>query len=307
MNSNARIDRIATLWNKDPEHFPEHVRRALSEPPSSRGDVLHSRHKKLPRTDGIFVDKVPLSAAEVDEYINSARFPHTKQKARVINFTRKLSLDDDDILDLIFMAILSLMLVASIAFVHEINVLLHISLALIAILGCRLALYASPTRAAEIKKNRAATQPTKRMKEIEDQSVDLSQLGSHIPAQAWNVYLYDRDYYGEFVSRCASALEVDAKYFSKTREAQRKVIDTLYEMSSLRQEETKRAIKASHEDIESIRAEAKNAQRRTEDQARQLENDIDRAQAEALTEMMLKPLEADLRAMKKVYNKESDA
>ena len=287
-------DRVAKLWHKDPEHLPEHVQQAMTVPPSGRENTSPDHLEKRPRTDGVFMYKIPLSAAEVDEYINNARFPYTKQKAQVIETKQKLPLDYIFTVSIVFFGVILPTILMAVALTQE-----SIDLALSALISM-FSLVVIIKGYDATNKVRDTTKPTKRMEEIEQQSVDVSQLGYHVPEQAWNIYLYDRENYDEFVALCENMLKVDSKHHNKTREKKQEILDTFYEMSLMRQEQAKREIDMRLAEIESIR-------RKAEDQERQLQNDIDTAQAEALSEMMLEPLKADLRVMKETYNKEINA
>lgn len=302
MKSTAPRDRVAKLWSKDPERLPAHVQRAMTVPPSGRADIPLSQYGKRPCTDGVFMDKIPSSAADVDEYINNARFPYTKRKAPVIKAMSKLSSDEFVESCLISYILLLMALCIVNAFVWQSLALMFINLLLI---GPFLVVFErydthKPILPSMSKGKRVGTKPTKRMRAIEKQSVDVSKLRSQIPERAWNIYLYDREHYDKFVSLCENMLKVEDEHCSETRETKREIIDTFYEMSLMRQEETKRAIDTSLAELESIR-------RKEEDRVQQMRDDADKAQADALSEMMLEPLQADLRVMKAVYDKEVNA
>lgn len=292
----VHTDPIAQLWEKNPERLPAHVQRALTTPPSGRADIPLNQYEELPCTNGVFIDKVPSSATEVDEYINNARFSYSKQKAQVIKAKHKLPLDNLAAFSIVFSSTLLPTILFTVAVVQE-----NIDFALAALIPVLTLLIFINVYDLRNKGHATTTiNPTNRMKEIEQQCLDVSQLGHHVPEQAWNIYLYDRDNYDEFVSMCENLLKVDADTTSKTREMKQEILDTFYEMSLMRQENTKREIDTRLAEIESLK-------RKTEVQERQLKDDIDTAQADALAEMMLDPLKADLRAMKKVYNKEVNA
>lgn len=285
---------IAQLWGKDPERLPKHVQRALSTPPS--GHVSGDDHYLRPCTDGVFTNTLPLSADDVDEYISNARFPYTRCDMWLHKCARGLEtfLHNVTKYSLLLYTLFGPALFLANLVLLENRFVFYASL-IFCVIGLLL-LFCEPSTSA--RKRSLKNEATRKMKEIERRSVNVSKLGIRIPEQAWNIYLYDRDHYNTFVAMCVDMLKVDAEPHGKTRQTQREILNAFYEMSTIRQKETKRTIDNGIAQIESINREA-------EEQERQRKEDMDAAQAEALKETLLNPMKDELRAMKSLYGQES--
>lgn len=284
---------IAGLWNKDQdlERLPDHVQRALTTPPAGHADITRWDTLNRPSTKGVFTGMLPLSANEVDEYIGNAYFPYTKRKARWEAVMYRAGRVGDYLAaygPLVFV-VLTLVLSITTSFVWEDTVLCIISVGLL-LISLPVAACIEPKRPRRRIRRVCSATPTQRMNNIERRSVNIAPLGSHINEYAWNMYLYDRACYDQFVALCVSMLDVDAGSSSKTHQTRREILDTFNAMSRMRQAETQRLLDAKR--------------REAEDRQQQRQDDIDTAQAEALREMMLEPLKADLRAMKRVYERD---
>lgn len=285
---------IEGLWNKDRdlERLPEHVQHVLTTPPAGHADMTRWDTLNRPSTNGAFTGTLPLSANEVDEYIGNAYFPYTKCQVRreAVKYRVQRVGDYLAAYGSLGFVVLTLALSITTSFAWRNTALCTVSVGLL-LISLPVAACIEPKRPRRRIRGSCSTTPTQRMKDIERRSVNITPLGSHINEYAWSMYLYDRACYDQFVALCVSMLDVDAAPSSETHHTRREILDTFNAMSRMRQAETQRLLDDKWRDAK--------------DRQQQRQDDIDAVQAEVLRKMMLEPLEADLRAMKKVYERDT--
>ena len=269
---------IQQLWRRDTQWLPTHVQHTLATPPKGRAAVTRHEVRRTPVIEGMFDTIIPASARSADAYIAYAYYPYTEVGLAV----KKIN-DNPALSRLVVLLILLAHALVGGLVGYNVSPAAGVIAMAVMWFGMIFAL---------VLLNYSIVRPQE-MRVIESDSIDITSLGDDMTERAWYVYCYDYDHYDEFVALCMSMMEIDTESTTKTWQMRRNILDAFNKVSLSRQTATKQLIQARISEIEAMRL----AVMREEDaiaREEKIQRKIaDQAQADALGEVFLKPLQGE--------------
>lgn len=283
--------------------LPEHVAAAYNTPPKGYLRRRRDTHRR-PDADGMFVTRIPASAADASTYIANMQFPYTR-KRRVMQaivdaqppstgflygflaimtgaLITMLSTDPDTVPNTIGAGGFVLCIIVLVAFFMFVATAMLLE-----------------TRMDTHHDKYCPVVPTKLMHTIHDRSIKVARVIPGLADKAWKVYLYDIEHYDEYAQLIADVVENPAEYGSKTYAVHQDILDTFWRASLLRQKAVQRDLDAQAERIAQQRADEKT-------QAQHQATITDEMRAGALETTVLDKLKADEAAARAIYGDNSD-
>ena len=293
----GRNSPIAAFDPADP-CLPEHIAAAYNTPPKG---YLHRRRDTHRRPDGsgMFVTRIPASAADASAYIASMQFPHTRMRSTV-DALRDMPIPSQGprygfaAMTIFLAIIMSSTEVGTTPFTVSLTAFVLCITAIVAFVTLAVCSLTLDIRALKHPEKYSPTTLTKLMRTIHDRSINVTPVMPGLADKAWKVYLYDVEHYDEYANIIADIAANPAEYGTKTYAVQQDILDTFWRTSLLRQKAVQRDLDAQAERIAQQRADEKT-------QAQHQATITDEMRAGALETTVLYKLKADEVAARAIY------
>lgn len=257
--SMTRPNPISSLMFKDDHLIPTHVREAMANPPKGYLNTPRDKNRE-PDSIHMFLTHVPASRVDVDLYLASLQYPHTR-KERLLRRVAAMPVPSLGVSYFIFAAsaisVLAYFAYDDLGRHASATVALYslcaFASAFAAIVGCAFTSYWADSHLSKHRNVYARNAPTMLMREIIARSIDVRSVDSRLARFAWDVYCYDADHYDELVELIQDMHDNPAERGSKTHHVYAEIIDAFRRASELRQDVTRKEIADNAEVIEKQR------------------------------------------------------
>ena len=298
--SMTRPNPISSMMLNDDHLIPAHVREAMAAPPKGYLNIPRDQRRE-PDSIHMFLTHIPASRADVDLYLASLQYPHTR-KERLLHRVASMPVPSLGVTYSIF-AITTFSVPAYFACKNAgqhtaASVVLYTAIALAivfaAIVGCAITSFWAESHLRKHRNVYAQNAPTMLMRKIIARSIDARSVDSQLARFAWDVYCYDAEHYDELVALIQDMHDHPAERGTKTRRVYGEIIDTFRRASELRQDAAWKALADNAEAIE---------QQRLDEMARSEANYklSDEMRANMLETTVLERLRAEASAAEDVY------